>query len=219
MLSASEARQVTLRRLGDAGFPQPPAHLPLLADHEFPFVLRSMDEVIDRILVVAVRLAIAFGMPISDARLWLSANSLTGSLSSRESALVGGLVEGSAQDTAQVEALWALAWAVGLVPRLDHAAYCSDELVTLLPDLRIQEPVRTWRARTHLSLRSPDELLAELDLLYAMTWGIASANLAGSRAPGEVEEYVFWERRRALEWVRIDSGNSHSGWDEIDLST
>jgi len=219
MLSALEARQRTLRRITDLGFPEPPKHLPVLADDELHFVLRTTDEVIERALVLNVRINLAFGMPTASARDWLSANSLLDCLSTRETDLVSGTAQSSEQEKLQIEGLWALAWSLGLTPRLDHGAYCGDELAALLPDLRAQESSRTWRSRTEPSLRAGDELLAELDLLYVMTWGIANANLTGASMPGAVDQYVFWERRRALEFLQVGSSQGHAGWDEIDLST
>ena len=216
---AAEARQRTLERVQDLGFPVPPAHLPVLEDNEFPRSARGIEEVIQRALVLNVRINLAFGMPPESARDWLTTNGLMGSLSPRESALVGGSARSGEQEKLQVEALWALAWALQLAPSLDHRAYCGDELATLLPDLRAQESAEAWRSRAEPSLRSDDELLTELDLLYAMTWGVADANLSGAPTPGEVDPYVFWERRRALEFVRADSDAGHADWDEIDLST
>ena len=125
---------------------------------------------------------------------------------------MSGSAESGEREKLQVEGLWALAWALQLEPGLDHRAYCGDELATLLPDLRTQEPAEAWRSRAAPSLRSGDELMTELDLLYVITWGVADANLSGAPAPGEVDPYVFWERRRALEFVRAQNGAGHADW-------
>ena len=178
-----------------------------------------MEEVIQRALVLNVRINLAFGMPPGNARYWLTTNGLMGCLGPRESALVSGSAGSGEQEKRQVEGLWALAWALHLAPSLDHRAYCGDGLATLFPDLRTQESADAWRSRAEPRLRSDDELITELDLLYAMTWGVADANLSGTPAPGEVDPYVFWERRRALEFVRAHSEAGHADWDEIDLST
>ena len=117
---AAEARQRTLERVQDLGFPVPPAHLPVLEDNEFPRSARGIDKVIQRALVLNVRINLAFGMPPESSRDWLTTNGLMGSLSPRESALVGGSARSGEQEKLQVEALgrwlgrfsWHRAWII-----------------------------------------------------------------------------------------------------------
>ena len=216
---AGEVRARTLRRLADLGFPEPPAHLPLLADADTPFESREATEVIQRLVVLNVRVNLAFGMPVTDAQSWLSDNGLNRCLSPTEEALVAGGAKGDEQEQTHVEALWALAWALSLVGDLDPAGYCGDELVTLLPDLRLMESAETWTTRMAPQLRPTAEVMQELDLLYAMTWGIADARLSGQPQPGMVAGYVHWQRRRALEFTVANPDINHASWDGIDLST
>lgn len=218
---AQWARTRTLGRVAELGFPEPPAHLPLLADDQSPFVLRPAQEVVDRALVLTVRINLAFRMRPETARDWLATNDLLDCLTHHESELVGGSAIAGDEEKVQVEALWALAWALGLTPgELDHQTYCGDELASLLPDLRAQEPAQAWRSRLAPQLRPAADVLAELDLLYAMTWGLVDARLSSRPAPGVVEPYVLWERRRALEFLRAEEdGIDPSDWDMIDLST
>lgn len=216
---AERARNRTLSRLAELGFPAPPVHLPVLADEEFPFALRPNDEVIGRVLVLNVRINLAFGMPAEVARQWLGSNGLTPYLTQSESELVGGARRSAEHEKLQIEGLWALTWALGLTPELDHRAYCGEQLAALLPDLRVAEPSREWTSRVNPRLRPIDEIWDELDLLYAMTWAVAEANLTAASVPGTIDQYVYWERRRALEFVHIAGDTSHNGWDDIDLST
>jgi len=65
---AAEARQRTLERVQDLGLPVPPAHLPVLEDNEFPLSARGIEAVIQRALVLNVRINLAFGMPPESAR-------------------------------------------------------------------------------------------------------------------------------------------------------
>lgn len=208
-----------MSRLAELDFPAPPVHLPVLADDEFPFVLRPNEEVIGRVLVLNVRINLAFGMPAEVARQWLGSYGLTPYLTQTESELVAGTRRSSEDEKLQIEGLWALTWALGLTPELDHQAYCGEQLASLLPDLRVAEPPREWTSRVNPRLRPIDEIWDELDLLYAMTWAVADANLTAASVPGTVDQYVYWERRRALEFVRVAGGTSHIGWDDIDLST
>jgi hypothetical protein len=217
--AAETARQRTLGRLPDLGFPAPPEHLPLLADDDEPFVPRRQSEVVERLLVLNVRVNLAFGMPADTARAWLTANQLTHCLSEVEIELVRRTASVDSVEQTLVEAMWALAWALNLTPQLDPSAYCGDDLVTLVPDLRTSESVAGWLSRRSPELRESDDLLAELDLLYAMTWGVVDARLNGRDRPGVLEEYVHWERRKALEFARASHEVSHASWDAIDLST
>lgn len=216
---AEAVRVRTRRRLADMGFPELPVHLPLLADTESPFELRSATEVIERLLVLNVRVNLAFGMPSTEAQRWLATNGLVRCLSAKEEILLAGAAKVDEEEQTHVEALWGLTWALSMVDELDPGAYCGDELVTLLPDLRAMESAETWAARSSPRLRSTAEVMRELDLLYAMTWGVTDARLAGGQRPGAVAEYVHWQRRRALEFTVADPDIDHSSWDDIDLST
>jgi hypothetical protein len=216
---ASQIRERTRVRLAVIGFPELPVHLPLLADAESPFRLRPENDVIQRLLALNVRVNLAFGMPVADAQAWLSHNGTTPYLSAKERSLVAGAALVDEQEQTHVEALWALAWALSLIGDLDPVEYCGEDLVTLLPDLRIMEPAEAWSARTSPRLRSTAEILRELDLLYAMTWGLTDARLSGRSQPGTVAAYVHWQRRKALEFTVDDPEIDHSSWDDIDLST
>lgn len=216
---AGEVRERTRLRVAELGFPEPPVHLPLLADPQTPFELRGATEVIRRLLALTVRVNLALGMPLVEARAWLEDNALQGCLSTREAVLVGGAAKVDEQEQAQVEAIWALAWVLSLVDDLDPNAYCGDHLVALLPDLRAKESADAWATRMSPRLRSAVEVMTELDLLYALTWGLVDARLSGRPRPGAVAEYVHWQRRQALEFTRSDPEIDHSTWDDIDLST
>lgn len=215
--AAAEARRRSLAALPGLGFPQPPSHLPLVADAADPLVLVDEEQVVQRALVLTVRVNLALRMPPELARAWLAEQGLLASLSPRERALLSGEVEPDDSDEAQVEALWALAWVLGLVPELDASEPCGDQLASLMPDLRTSEPVAAWRSRTGPRRRDVEDVLPVLDLHLALTWGITDARLAGRPHPGRVDPSVLWERRRALEWTAGDG--VHDSWDDVDLST
>jgi hypothetical protein len=61
--------------------------------------------------------------------------------------------------------------------------------------------------------------MPELDLYHCMTWGLAEANLRQQTPPGEIEQYVIWHRRRALEFAIAEREWTHDEWDDMDLST
>lgn len=217
--SLEEVRARTHTRLSALGFPVPPPHLPLLADSDGLLALRPATELADRLAVLNVRVSLAFGMPSASARAWLSDNGLTHCLTAKEQRLVAGAAKVDEQEQAQVEALWALSWVFSLSEDLDPADYCSDHLVELLPNLRESEPLEEWTTRMTPMLRPVEEVVSELDLLYAMTWGVTDLRLSGKPSPGTVAAYVHWERRRALEFAVANPEIEPTSWDEIDLST
>lgn len=213
-----EARARTHQRVLELRFPELPVHLALVADAHDPASLRAETQVIERFLVLAVRVSMAFGMPNGEAVRWLTDNGLDTCLSESESQrfATGGR---AVQDQLFVESLWAFAWALSLADELDPAQYCGDDLVSLLPDLRVLEGVDAWRARSKPSLRPLEEILGAVDLHYGLTWGLTHARSSGLPQPGEVEGYVHWFRRHALEFVLNDPDIDHASWDDIDLST
>jgi hypothetical protein len=62
--------------------------------------------------------------------------------------------------------------------------------------------------RAEAERRDPEALREALDLARCVTWGLGDADLSVGFSPGEVEPYVVWERRRALEWLH------GADWDE-----
>jgi hypothetical protein len=78
-----------------------------------------------------------------------------------------------------------------------------------------------WVARARVALRDANETAEMLDLHYCLTWGLAEANLNHRTVPGSVEQYVLWERRRALEFALVlgDEPYQHADWYEISLDT
>jgi hypothetical protein len=102
---------------------------------------------------------------------------------------------------------------------LTHRHFCGDDLAAKLPDLRRLESIDEWSKRTPTRARASDEAIAEFDLYYCLTWGLADANLRGTTAPG-APQYLYWQRRRAFEFAFGDNTDiAHRDWDDIDLST
>jgi hypothetical protein len=72
----------------------------------------------------------------------------------------------------------------------------------LVPDLfDPSEGLGPARVRAEAELRDAEEISAALDLARCLTWGLGDPELSLGFSPGEVEPYVVWERRRALEWL------------------
>jgi hypothetical protein len=212
-------RGETLRSLERAGFRSPPVHFPVLwAAGDVPR-LRDAQQVRERVAVLNVIVNCAYGMPSAVAVGWLAENGLAAFLTEREQRVVAGEVGQVDNDRVQVEAINALAWVLGMVASLDAGAVCGDDLATRLPDLRRGEPVTTWIERTRMHLRAVEVAVAEWDFYFCVTWGLAEANLRRTPLPGPLPQYVYWQRRRAFEFVFSDNERGHRDWDDLDLST
>ena len=111
----------------------------------------------------------------------------------------------------QVEGLWELAWVLSLIPRPDHFKACGNQLISLVP-----KPGEAVDAFIECAqMRSPDELLAEADLLYRLHWAVRDASLRRQHVPTGLPYKVTDERLRAINWVFF----SNVSWEETDTST
>ena len=158
-------------------------------------------------------LSCAHGLAVDAARAWLADQALEGALTGYEAEylddLADGLRLGSAHRKLHVEALWALLWALSLVDELDFGVGCGERVTPLVPDLfDPSEGYGPAHVRAEAELRNADELRDALDLARCVTWGLGDSDLSVGFSPGEVEPYVVWERRRALEWLH------GADWDE-----
>ena len=209
-IDAKSIRSISLGKVSLMGFQVPPEHFPLIDTGN----VRSKNEIVERALVLNVVINMAYGMPAEHAKQWLSSNRLE-SLTASERELLSRIENDEPYDEndiqTQVEALWVLVWVIGFVEELDFSSYCEDRLSELLPSLRESETSEKFV--TISSVRPLIEIYQALDLVFCITWGLAEANLTGLDSPGDVRQYVYWERRRALEWIR------GGDWDEPNFST
>jgi hypothetical protein len=218
MIDPSALRTQTVDRLSDAGFPQPPAHLPVLWEGSAP-APRPPEQVVQRIAVLNVIVTCAYGMPPALACDWIGSNGLLDHLTDRERRVVAGELGRVEEDKIQVEAIHALCWTLGVVGSIDPEVFCPNDLAARLPDLRSGESLADWLKRTAVSPPAPEKTLGEWDLHYCITWAIADANLHRTDPPGPLPQYVYWQRRRAFEFIYGGAEILHQDWDSIDLST
>jgi hypothetical protein len=216
-----EIRQASLDELLRVGLPLPPASFPLVWEAGDEVDLRPRDEVEARMAILNVALARSFGMPPQAAMGWLLDAHLLDRLTGPEwSFVVGG--EGDVQSfSLHLEALFALAWVLGIAMDLDPLRPSAEGLVERLPHLHRDESFAAWRARTLTALREPREVAALLDLYYCLDWAYLEAERQRQPLPGLVDSNTIGQRRWALEWVVVFSGPYHEapvGWEEVDLS-
>ena len=172
---------------------------------------RPIDEVCSRLLAMNAVAAVAYGFDRKKALAWLASEELQGELTPAERRFVADGAGPARPFQAQIEGMWALAWAAGLVPALDFGRACDDRFSFMLPDLKVAAPGAVLRARARL--RSAEELWAACDLAYCLHAAITSRRLAGGAVTPPNPTWVI-ERRRALEWLL-----GGDAWDEVSLDT
>ncbi|GGK30807.1 hypothetical protein GCM10010124_24520 [Pilimelia terevasa] len=213
------ASQSELRRLC---LPAPPAHFPLVWEPGDTVELRPAAEMEARLAVLNVVLARCFGLPQEAAMGWLLASHLMDAVTEPEWHFLAAGIGDHRAFVLHLEAVYGLAWLLGICQHLDPARPSDNQLVTLLPDLRQGESYNQWRSRTLLAPRHPAEVAAVLDLYYCLDWGYLEAERIGARLPGMIDANTIGQRRWALEWAVIFHGPYHdgpAGWEEVDLST
>jgi hypothetical protein len=183
--------------------------LPLL---EEPKRLRSTDVIVDRLLAMLCVAATAYGFDNLKASNWIKREAATDQLMKAERSFLATRFGDKNQFMRQIEGMWALAWAIGIVPELDFASPCSQEFVTLLPNLKADTSAAEFRSKS--SVRPTAEILGALDLAYCIHWAIRNAELGGKNVPGKLAAWVVIERRRALEWLLSDNS-----WQDVEMDT
>jgi hypothetical protein len=119
------------------------------------------------------------------------------------------------------EAAWPLFWVLGFVDRLDRPASVVGErdlpqAVHAVQDDGAQPYIE--RAR----LRSLDEVLDEIDLIYRYHWAVREAWLRGHKMPAGLDPGVVAERHHALNWLVVpvdEQPEDWPEWDDVDTST
>jgi len=208
-----------LRRLD---LPSPPPNYPLIWEPGDTVELRPPSQVEGRTAILNVVLARCFGMPGEAAMAWLLDAHLLDDLTKPEWSFVATGEGDQASFALHLEALYALAWLLGLVPHLDPTEPAPDGLVAQLPHLPSMETFSGWSTRTIPTMRSAVEAAIVLDLFYCLDWSYLEAERRRIRLPGLIDSNAIGQRRWALEWAVILRGPYQappSDWEEVDLST
>jgi hypothetical protein len=214
MSCVSDFRQANRRTAKRLGYPVAPDHPPVTEVDGW----RSKNDVVNRALALDVVISCAHGFEVGPAWTWLRAADLTDAVTPGEAEYLDELESGLHLDDLarrlQVEALWALLWALSFTDELDFGEGCGGRVSPLLPSL--DDVADAHAFRDEAELRTDNELLAALDLARVVAAGLGDSDLHIGFAPGDVEPYVVWERRRALEWLAgadwdTDSTNTNVG--------
>ncbi len=188
-------RRRSLKTVSDLGYPINPG-LPFAA-LESP---KSKDEAVSRLLCLYAQAVRAEGIGLRKVRAWLSSEGLSKAQTRDERTFLEWSTRDPDPFTAfNVESIWTLAWALGLVEELDFGKDTGDELIDLLPDIKKGEGGAALRAKA--ALRPWEEILAACDVADCIHWAIREEHMKGWKPSGKVHPYALTERRRALKWL------------------
>jgi len=214
-------REVSLGVLHRLRLPMPAPKFPLVWEPGDQIELRPRAELEARVAILNAVLARSFGMPPEKAMEWLLDAHLVDQLTRPEWHYV---IAGEGDQFAfalHLEAVFALAWVMGLTPVLDPLRPSVDGLVELLPNLPERETFTRWRSRTLTAPREPAEVAGMLDLYYCLDWAYLESERRRLALPGLVDSNAIGQRRWALEWAVVFHGPYHDAplaWEEIDLA-
>ena len=217
----SAVREASLDELRRLAVPLPPPAFPLVWEPGDGVDLRDTGEIEARAAVLHVVVARCFGMPAEPAMGWLLNSHLVDQVTPPEWQFVMGARGDHRSFVLHHDAVFALAWLLGLSRHLDPTAPPEDRLMRQMPHLPDGETFAAWRSRTLVAPRDPVEAAVLLDLYYCLDWSFQEAERAGRRPPGEIGSDAIGQRRWALEWAVVFSGPYHvrpPGWEEVDLS-
>ena len=214
-------RDASLGELKRLGLPLPPPGFPLIWEPGDAIELRPTAEIEARAAVLQVVVARCFGMPTEAAMSWLLNSHLVDLVTPPEWQFVIGAKGDHRSFVLHHDAVFALAWLLGLSRHLDPTEPPEDRLMSQMPDLPAGESFNSWRSRSLMSPRDPAEAAVLLDLYYCLDWAFQEAEQTGRPLPGEIDRNAIGQRRWALEWAVIFEGPFHerpADWEEVDLS-
>lgn len=202
--------------------PVPPRGFPLVWEPGDRVELRPTVEIEKRASVLHLVVARCFGMPPQPAMSWLLSSHLVDAVTPPEWQFVVAGRGDHRSFALHHDAVFALAWVLGLTKHLDPESPTDERLMDALPDLPAGETFAQWRSRTLTARREAAEAAALLDLYYCLDWSQLEAQRRRLPRAGLIDANAIGQRRWALEWAVVFRGPYHEppcGWEEIDLST
>jgi hypothetical protein len=183
--------------------------------------LRPTVDLEARAAILHVVVARCFGMPTELAMGWILGSHLVDLVTPPEWEFVIGAKGDHRSFVLHHDAVFALAWLLGLAQHLDPTAPPEDRLMSQMPDLPAGETFGQWRSRSLMAPRDPVEAVVLLDLYYCLDWAFQESQASGAPLPGEIDSNAIGQRRWALEWAVVFHGPYHdkpAEWEEVDLS-
>lgn len=178
--------------------------------------VRSRDEIIKRVTIMAGMVYIAYKAPPMVIKEWIEKQGIYEDVTEFEEAI---LEKSESEITLEdelklrwyVDSLWALVWVLGINDNFKIDEPVGDTLIQMVPDIRKKEDISKLKETT---MRNEQDIYRQVDLYYRLHWYCVDSRLKGLKQ-FKFDEGAIMERRRALEWgVAPDEE-----WDEIELST
>ena len=206
-------RERSVLRLRAEGVPTIP-HLPVIED-ESEMKRRTKEEVARRAIALLLVATKGEGLRQELVARVVEDYGAQPDFSPREAEFIGNPTPSQherIQFTWRFEAAWTLLWSLGYVDRIEMpTGICDVEraIATLLERSR-------ERFITEATLRSPEEILDQADLIYRYHWAVVDARLNGNPPPAGLEPGVVMERHYALNWL---IGYMDQEWDDVSTDT
>ncbi len=214
-------RAASLEQLRRLDLPTPPAQFPLIWEPGDEVELRPPSELEGRAAILNVVYAKCYGMSSEAAMAWLLDAHLLDQLSKPEWSFLTAAEDVTHPSfTLHLEAIYALAWLLGLVPELIQTEPAPGSLMEKLPHLPSRESFMSWRDRANPMVAPAPEAAAGLDLIYCLDWAYVEAERRRIRLPGLIDSRTIAQRRWALEWAVLFHGPYQEppvDWEDINL--
>lgn len=215
-------REANLEEMRRLKLPLPPPQFPLVWEPGDMVSLRPTAEIEARCAILHVVMARCFGLSTQAAMSWLLGSHLVDAVTPPEWQFVAAGRGDHRSFVLHHDAIYALAWVLGLTGHLDPVSPPDQRLMAQLPNLPAGETFVEWQSRILSAPRDAGEAAALLDLHYCLDWGYLEAERLGLPLPGPIDANAIGQRRWALEWAVVFHGPYHGappGWEEVDLST
>ena len=98
---------------------------------------------------------------------------------------------------------------------MEELKYPSDICDVTNVVSNIFEPSRA-EFEAKVNLRSPSEILSELDKIYRMNWACVDARIKGETVSGNINPSVVYERHYSLNWL---TNHQNQNWDDVTTNT
>jgi hypothetical protein len=108
----------------------------------------------------------------------------------------------------QIEAAWAMLWALGKAQEFSFDQRAPTDLFRSLPNIWQDE---AWLSIKKTTVRSAKEIYQMLDFYYRLHFHCIQAHLLKEKTPYELG--VIAERRKAFHWIM----HPDTSWDNIDM--
>lgn len=181
--------------------------LPLI---ENSYTFKSLDDIINRVLILHVCCAHAYGFNNDLAVKWIESEGLQKHITKNESDYIFKKENNREYFKLSAESIWAFFWIINKISDLKFDSYCSDNLVQMLPDLKSSESSINFRKT--INIKSEEQIIEMLDLVYCLHWSQIQFYLDNNT--WKYPPKIIKERRKAFEWTV-----SEINWDDISLDT